>query len=196
MSADGTAIDGGSSDDLIDGTVGRETLRGGDGNDRIDGVIGSDSISGGTGNDVLTWGASGGNGFFAPVLDGGSGNDLLTGIVMDLGQVFLQTPSMFGGSGDDTLRLCGFEPTPLTINGGSGFDTVSLADEHFLTDRTEVDLNGFVGADMSQIEKIDMAGNVLNRLVATDSDRIVDIARTSDVPNTARGLSMGRPTTS
>ena len=89
-------IKGGSGDDTLTGTSGRDYIRGGDGDDVIFGLGGKDKLWGGDGNDTIDGGS------VDDKIWGGSGNDLLIG---GAGR-----DKIWGGSGDDT------------IDGGSGSD--------------------------------------------------------------------------
>ena len=65
------ARSGGSGDDVLYGTNGRDALSGGSGHDYMDGLGGADTLSGGSGEDVL-YGGSG-----RDTLSGGSNNDVI-----------------------------------------------------------------------------------------------------------------------
>ena len=104
------SVDGGVGDDTLFGQSGDDTLDGGDGNDRLFGGTGGDVVNGGTGNDFID--TSGG----LPLpdrdypgeypADANPTNDLDT---------------VFGGTGDDTIRTG--DDNDL-IYGGLGNDVV------------------------------------------------------------------------
>ncbi len=96
------AIYGGGGADELHGNAGDDLLDGGDGADSLYGHIGDDSLSGGDGDDELI----GGDG--ADQLDGGSGDDSLLGSVGD--------DVLTGGAGADVL------------NGGDGNDMLHGSD--------------------------------------------------------------------
>ncbi len=118
----GTIV-GTSSDDVIIGSDGRDTINAGSGDDIVCGRGGSDTINGGSGSDILigdagdglndsTTGLPAGN----DVISGGSGNDFLYG---DGGNDRIgggsNNDSFFPGTGSDTC------------NGGSGVDADTVA---------------------------------------------------------------------
>lgn len=82
-------IDGTSSNDIINGTVGDDEIRGGRGDDILNGLDGDDRLRGGKDNDTL---------------DGGNGNDRLRG--EDGNDILIGgdgNDRLKGGSGDDLL---------------------------------------------------------------------------------------------
>jgi hypothetical protein len=86
-------IAGGSQDDKLNGTNGKDRIDGGTGNDNINGLGGVDTLIGGAGNDTL----NGGKG--DDILTGGAGKDrLIAGIGED---------RFSGGSGVDTAVFGG-----------------------------------------------------------------------------------------
>jgi Ca2+-binding RTX toxin-like protein len=86
---------GGTGNDWVVGTTGRDTLIGGAGNDRLSGDGGNDTLNGGTGNDVLVGG--GGN----DTMDGGDGADVYV-IRLAQGSDLINDT---GSSGADLLKL-------------------------------------------------------------------------------------------
>ena len=126
-------LKGGAGNETIFGKAGNDTIAGGEGDDVIFGDQGSDTLSGGPGSDKLDGGAGSDRLIVdegADVIDGGSGNDtILFSSLTELPQF------ISGGSGDDTLVLAG---TPSTIG------TTSLA--HDNTDYTGIDLRKIVSA--------------------------------------------------
>ncbi|NVK15901.1 MAG: calcium-binding protein [Rhodobacteraceae bacterium] len=126
---------GGSGNDSINGYSGHDLLLGEDGNDKISGHSGNDILRGGNGNDTLLGGfdsdrlfGEGGNdnlfgGDAQDTLLGESGDDTLSG---DDGKDTLQGHSgndlLDGGRGSD--KLLGGTGID-TLNGGNGADTLS-----------------------------------------------------------------------
>ncbi|MDX2546117.1 calcium-binding protein [Streptomyces sp. WI04-05B] len=80
VDGEGSRVDGGKGNDLVQGGAGRQILTGGTGNDTVRGGAGNDLIYGSPGNDIL-YGNSGND-----TIQGNSGNDKL-----------------YGGPGRDTL---------------------------------------------------------------------------------------------
>ena len=116
---------GKGGDDIINGAGGNDVLSGAAGDDTIDGGSGDDNILGGAGDDILT---------------GGIGLDYL-----------------FGDIGDDILNIdttdLGTQTLDGVIDGGDGFDTVTLASGQNL------DLNDFDSGLAVNIEAIDLTAN-------------------------------------
>ena len=146
------------------GGDGHDVIRGSYDSDRIYGGAGDDYIKGGSGDDQL-WGQSGDDrvhgGGGDDIIVGGAGHDYLVGnegddlIVDDLAGI-LDTNSqthIFGGEGNDTLRL-----------DGSGMT---------------LDLNLVDDARIQGIEEIDLAGGG-NRLVL-DAGEVLNISATGNV---------------
>jgi hypothetical protein len=122
------------SDDLIYGSSGPNTLNGYGGSDTIYGGLASDMLFGGDGNDTLY---------------GAGGDD-----------------QMYGGSGNDTLvinaanlpYLLGSAPL-LTLDGGTGMDTVKLDGSGVTFDLTNLQ------AQIVNIEKLNINGSGANTLL-------------------------------
>ncbi|MCW5738245.1 MAG: hypothetical protein KIS73_29250, partial [Enhydrobacter sp.] len=84
-------ITGGWNDDTLSGGAGDDSLNGNDGNDTVDGGDGNDMISTSSGTDNL---------------NGGAGND--TFLIFDESYYWLDSGTIDGGAGTDTLRLHGW----------------------------------------------------------------------------------------
>jgi Ca2+-binding RTX toxin-like protein len=111
---------GEDGDDWLYGGLGADTLDGGDGNDVIQNIGGRDSILGGAGSDNI-------NAPLASVyVDGGDDadhiwlNPLRTGETLAGGAVFT------GGAGDDTVESASLRNVRITLDGGTGVDTLRL----------------------------------------------------------------------
>ena len=78
----GSVLDGGSGDDHLTGSAGRDHLIGGTGNDTLNGGAGSDLIRGGQGDDQLT-GAAGNDVFRWSLGDGGSTTTPARDVIID-----------------------------------------------------------------------------------------------------------------
>ena len=107
-------VEGGSGDDVVDGSAmvhssgssdARIVANGNDGDDTLRGGVGDDLLSGGNDNDVL----AGNDG--DDTLDGGAGNDRISGGA--------GSDTMIGGEGDDVFFIDGGDDTVY----GNGTDT-------------------------------------------------------------------------
>ena len=132
-------LDGNAGDDVLDGGAGADTLIGNAGNDTLIGGAGNDTITGGAGNDTILVGLNDG----VDDVAGGAGVDViqatanntviglsaLAGVETITGAGFTGvTLSMAGGGGADTLTLAGVTLTNIqsvTIDGGNGADTLT-----------------------------------------------------------------------
>ncbi len=115
-SAVGDLLNGGAGDDLLDGGDGHDQLWGGDGDDALLGGAGLDDLIGENGDDRLA-GEDGADGLF-----GQNGDDTLSGGIGD--------DTLVGGNGDDMLlgdegddSLAGVAGDDLMV-GGDGHDTL------------------------------------------------------------------------
>ena len=127
-------------------------------------IVGTNTYLGTTGNDVLTGTSANDH------LIGGQGNDTMIGG----GGV----DSFRGGSGDDSLHLGvsgSSDSRFLTIDGGSGFDTLVLDGSGMTLDLTASGTSGRVHG----IERIDLTGSGSNALVLN----IRDVLNISDTSN-------------
>ena len=148
----------GSNSPIIEGTTGNDAaLIGTDTNERFYGYGGNDTISGGGGNDLIRGGAG------DDTLSGGAGNDILIdGNGSDI---------ISGNEGDDLIWLLGTGFS--SIDGGTGFDTLYLADG--------LDLD-VTGRNLSSIERIDLGtGDAGSALTLKESEVL---AMTNDPANT------------
>ncbi len=141
---DDTAF-GGSGNDFVDGEAGNDTLFGGGDNDNLMGGDGNDTVFGETGDDAVD-----GGGGFLDTLYGGAGNDHITDFdgarlvygdadndrieVSYLASWNEGVPTLFGGSGSDTIAFTGAQNSTINIviradettGVGDGNDIVSM----------------------------------------------------------------------
>lgn len=139
ISDENVEIDGGSGNDILDGTEVSNRLSGGLGDDVIHGWAGNDTIVGGDGDDLLIGGED--NYYLASdddIITGGAGNDYIDGgagddhlfggdgsdvLIGGAGNDFLEggdeTDFLFGGDGNDTLVIANGSQ----FSGGIGDDT-------------------------------------------------------------------------
>jgi Ca2+-binding RTX toxin-like protein len=103
-------LTGGPGFDTINGGVGADTLSGAGGNDGLDGGDENDWLVGGDGNDSLLGGAG------TDLLQGATGNDTIEGGA--------GPDNYFGGDGDDLLRNSYHNDD---LNGNAGTDTVDYS---------------------------------------------------------------------
>lgn len=123
-------LEGGSGDDNLYGWGGDDILVGGEGRDRLDAGTGFDEIYGGDGDDYI-WVQ--GN-FDADFIDAGEGADFIR--TTDGG-------SLLGGGGDDVMEVGvptagDFDVTHGLIDGGDGYDTITIFANGFQTVRLGV----------------------------------------------------------
>ena len=173
-----------SSDDLLDGGAGNDTLDGGTGHDTLMGGAGNDSMMGGDGNDSM----DGGDGHDSMMggddedsLKGDGGNDTLIG---EAGHDILYGgdghDSLDGGDGDDTLYGGSVSGTPYfakdnnTLNGGIGNDFLSVKFAHWETWNS---LDGGAGDDtlLGGLGFDTLDGGVGHDVLMGDNDDIAGI---------------------
>jgi Ca2+-binding RTX toxin-like protein len=126
-----TLTGGGGADTLLGGT-GSDILSGGTGADLISGGPGADTIFGNDGNDRLLGGADNDS------LTGGSGQDTLLGeggddILQDLSNPGLEGNDLFGGSGNDFLKMA----SPGILSGQIGDDLLEIEFSDLMFSRNE-----------------------------------------------------------
>ncbi|WP_337661428.1 hypothetical protein [Erythrobacter sp. Alg231-14] len=158
---------GGNGDDLIDNSIGTingivdlglgaDTFIGSSGQDLVAGDSGSDTIDGNDGNDLLLGGTG------ADILRGGTGNDGLYGEFGDDTILTQGGDHADGGAGDDTIRLGDY--TFAFAGGGTGFDTLALADGPRALDVSAALASGRLG----RFDQIELSGS--HGLVIRESD--------------------------
>ncbi|EYD76425.1 calcium-binding protein, hemolysin-type [Rubellimicrobium mesophilum DSM 19309] len=109
------------------GSSGADEITTSDGDDSLDGAGGADVLHGGEGNDTFV--AQG-----AALLDGGNGNDNL--------QSFWGAGTLLAGAGDDNISLNSHAAQqPVLVDGGGGYDTLSIHNFYWLYDGSEVALD-------------------------------------------------------
>ena len=159
-------INGGAGDDVIVGSDVVDTISGGDGNDRITGGRGDETINGGLGNDVMVWNNGegddiniGGGGVDETSIVTGTGDDNMTvspngaririerGFKVDMEDIDRLSITSF--SGNDTLTTQPGITLPMTIDAGSGNDTITTGDGADLINGGDGNdtLNGAGGGD-------------------------------------------------
>ena len=114
--ADADSIYGGTGNDLVDGGTGNDTLYGDAGNDTILGGDGRDLAYGGDGNDIIDTSSTTVSGLYGEHPDIG-----YPGLYGPDGDVNNDKDTVFGGSGDDTIRT-GDDAD--SISGGDGNDSI------------------------------------------------------------------------
>lgn len=151
-------IVGGGGNDILMGLLGNDHLIGGDGDDILNGDLtleipsglaarptGHDLLEGGAGNDILI------SGWGNDVLRGGDGDDLL--------QLMNDDPNggavveMHGDAGNDRFEVRGSpgQPMRVTLSGGEGRDTYSMAWQPALGAVTILDFEAGAGGDLLQV---------------------------------------------
>jgi len=164
-----STINGEAGDDIIVGGDNPDAINGGDGNDRITGFRGNDSVLGDAGNDVMIWNNGdgtdeniGGAGVDETLVTAGTANDQMTvkqqgaitrfdrinapfGINMDA----VERLNITSFSGNDSLATDAGVPIAMTIDAGSGDDTITTGDGADLVNGGDGNdtLNGGAGND-------------------------------------------------
>lgn len=130
--SDPVSADGGTGNDVLNGTAGADALTGGEGGDILNGSAGNDALAAGPGDDGI------GPGTGADTVDGGDGRDYVTygdrsdpvavslnGVADDgvagEGDQVVGVEDVTGGQGADTLIG---DDGPNTILGGAGNDVL------------------------------------------------------------------------
>ena len=160
------AVNGGAGDDVIVGSNLVDAISGGDGNDRITAGRGDETIHGDLGNDVIVWNNGegddiniGGGGVDETSIVTGTGDDNMTvspngaririerGFKVDMEDVDRLSITSF--SGNDTLTTQPGIALPMTIDAGSGNDTITTGDGADLINGGDGNdtLNGASGGD-------------------------------------------------
>jgi Ca2+-binding RTX toxin-like protein len=173
-------LSGTADNDIENGGVGTDSLSGGGGNDTITGGLdGADTLDGGAGDDSLVAGSGpsvmlGGDGadtlnagYNGAKVSGGAGNDFieLTGAsTLHL----LSLTELDGDSGDDRFLVYAFPNEALTIDGGTGHNSLEM---HYFGYENPapivVHLNGdasggaWVGANLQTVTILDHVANVV-----------------------------------
>jgi Ca2+-binding RTX toxin-like protein len=126
-----------------------QTITGGSGDDSIEGRGGADTLIGNGGNDKLVGDTA------ADQLYGGDGNDTLDGR--------RGADKLFGGDGDDVLYYYG-DTTGVTIDGGTGFDTLEYVGFGQTIDLQDPMFSG--------IERINGSRNYADTLKGNDANNV------------------------
>ena len=149
--------------DIIEGTAENNTLTSsvaGTSDERLYGHEGDDTIDGGDGNDLIRGGAG------DDILNGGSGNDIL---------IDGNGADIFSGGADDDWIVIFDTSSFVSIDGGTGTDTLYLSGSGMT-----LDLSGISGSTIVSIEKIDLAGTGNNSLILSYSD-LLALSESSDI---------------
>jgi Ca2+-binding RTX toxin-like protein len=142
-------VEGGDGDDIIVGSDDPDTLNGGADNDRITGFRGGDTVLGEAGNDVMIWN----NGDGSDTNNGGDNNDetLITlaagednmtvaqngaitrfdrlgGGAFNVQMEAVEKLSITSFGGNDVLATAAGVAIPMSVDGGSGNDTITTGD--------------------------------------------------------------------
>lgn len=143
-------IDAMGGDDHLWGHAGNDSVVGGAGHDRLFGGLGNDTLLGGLGNDSL-YADQGADRLF-----GEDGADLLVSGTLGT--------QMWGGAGNDTLRLIAIKGVVHTASGGAGadrfvFEGLHRGDGNSRTVVTDFELgvDRFVRAGVAEAAALDMA---------------------------------------
>ena len=127
-------LKGAGGNDLLTASTGNDLLDGGNGDDTLSGGLGNDALHGGSGSDLLVEASKTKGAATFTLTDAalsGFGNDELSEI---------ESVSLNGGTGKDTMNANGFTLGRVTLLGGNGDDTL------IGTDLGDV-LNGQAGND-------------------------------------------------
>lgn len=122
---DAPAFEGAQNDTLFGGP-GDDTLGGGGAGDQLAGEEGEDVLSGGTGDDTISGGSD--SDLLVEVGSGADntfvlGDTLLTGSSEDV-LISIDSASLLGAFGADSLDASAFTRGPVTLEGGDGDDTL------------------------------------------------------------------------
>jgi Ca2+-binding RTX toxin-like protein len=115
----GGELSGGAGNDRLQVAGGTNLLDGGSGNDVIIGGAGADTLNGGAGDDTITKTYLG-----TATIDGGADNDVIT---LGNGDAFANNVLVTGGSGNDRISLNTGNPGSISIDAGSGADSVDIS---------------------------------------------------------------------
>jgi Ca2+-binding RTX toxin-like protein len=205
-------IDGGGGDDIIVGGPNLDTIRGGEGDDRLSGgpnATGIEPIEGGAGNDVMIWNNGdgddsdvGGAGNDETLFNNGTADDVMdvapvgtagahhfhrvgAGIDIDM-SADTERLNVNAFSGDDSLVSAPGTTVAITVDAGSGDDTITTGDgPDVIQGGTGADtLSGGAGADRivgNQGNDTDNGGSGDDTLVWNNGDA-------TDVMNGQDGL--------
>ncbi|WP_158091289.1 beta strand repeat-containing protein [Thalassospira mesophila] len=144
-------LGGFNGDDTVYGGAGGDTLNAGGGNDRLYGNDGNDYLNGGEGNDRLYGGAG------VNTLIGGAGQD----------RIYLTDVSGLAGSVIDG-------------NGGSSSEANDVSSDRLILDLETGDTVDFTTADVTNIDRIDVAMDVEDFKIVLGHDLAINADSNSD----------------
>jgi Ca2+-binding RTX toxin-like protein len=138
------SLNGLSGNDIIAGRAGNDTINAGSGDDSITGQEGNDTLYGNSGNDFLR-GGSGNDMLFGnddnDNLSGGDGSDGLYG--------GLGNDTLYGGDGEDALQIDGIGTD--VVDGGTGEDQVVITPSNF-TSTINISYTSVTGGNIQNVE--------------------------------------------
>jgi len=115
--------------------------------------------------------------FGAGVVDGAGGNDHLSAFAFSL------PVTLYGGSGNDTIKWVGIDPGQTIGYGGSGNDTLSMHD-----------MTGGTGADVFQVQTLLNPGAIVRDFHPAEGDHIVFLTGTDNSTAIASQAAAQNPT--
>lgn len=157
-------LHGSDSTEVAHGGDGRDTLNGNGGADELWGDADGDTLNGGDGNDVLRGGSG------VDILNGGKDNDILHYTVAGEADIL--------NGGDDQDQFLVGATGPVTLNGGSGTDTVVLTADN-------VDLSA---ATLISIESLNLNGRTGVGFSAGSLDGLQSLSGTGQLVQTNGGV--------
>lgn len=196
-------IDGGDGNDRINGKGNSDLIYGGKGNDRINGGNGSDILNGDGDKDILNGGGNrdilnGGDG--NDIINGGRGNDILNG---EAGKDKLTGgigDDIFNGGAGNDLLIGGGGSDRFFFSGGRDFNRADLGSDRLKDFETDIDKILLEKRTFSSLESIAGDGfsiieefEVVNgKNAATKSDaKIVYNSKTGDLYYNPNGSQAG-----
>lgn len=171
---------GGSLADTLTGDSGANTLEGGSGDDVLSGGLGDDTLNGGSGADRVAETRDGNMDLSNTALSIGTERDAL---------ISIETATLTGGAGDNTLDATDFALGGVVLSGGGGNDTLlgSPGDDVLDGGAGDDRLSGGLGDD---VYLFDLSGAVGTDTVTEAAGGGTDALDYSALTNSARGLTV------